>query len=121
MTEMETVAKELAELFGVLGNPHRVRILEALRDGEVDVNGIQQAVGISHSGVSQHLALLRAHRLVSERRDGRHVYYHLAQPALAEWIRSGLDFIGRDPRQGEELRSAVRHARATWNRTDDQV
>lgn len=110
-----TVSKELAALFGVLGNPHRVRLVEELRDAEVDVNGLQRALGISHSSVSQHLAVLRAHRVVTERREGRHVYYRLTQTALADWVRTGLDFIERDLDQEHEIRSAVEQVRVIWS------
>lgn len=110
-----TVSKELSALFGVLANPHRVRLVEELREGEVDVNGLQKALGISHSSVSQHLAVLRAHRIVIERREGRHVFYRLTDPSLAEWVRAGLDFIERDLIQGHEIRVAVEQARVIWS------
>ncbi|MEP7367288.1 MAG: metalloregulator ArsR/SmtB family transcription factor [Acidobacteriota bacterium] len=109
-----TVSKELAALFGVLGNPHRVRLVEELRSGELDVNGLQQALGISHSSVSQHLAVLRAHRVVTERREGRHVFYRLTNAELAGWVRKGLDFIERDLNQEHEIRSAVEQVRMIW-------
>ena len=80
------VTKELAELLGVLSHPHRIRIVEELRDGERDVNSLKVALGINHSGVSQHLMVLRASRLVSERREGRHVFYQLRQPDMAGWL-----------------------------------
>jgi DNA-binding transcriptional ArsR family regulator len=109
-----TASRELADLFGALSSPHRVRILEELRQGEVDVNGLQIALGISHSAVSQHLAVLRAHRLVAERRDGRRVYYHLTQPAMADWILQGLDFIEADLSEHAAIREAVEEARRLW-------
>src|SRR5690349_16992863 len=74
------VTRELAELLAALGHPHRIRIIEELRDGECDVKTLQDSLGISHSGVSQHLMVLRAHRVVCERRQGRHVFYRLRQP-----------------------------------------
>jgi len=114
MPARATVSKELADLFSVLSNPHRVRIVEELRGGEVDVNGLQIAVGISHSGVSQHLSVLRAHRLVAERRDGRRVFYHLPQPELAEWVLAGLNFVEGEIAHTDEIRSAVEQARQLW-------
>ncbi len=109
-----TVSKALADLFGVLSNSHRVRIVEELRSGEVDVNGLQEVMGISHSAVSQHLAVLRAHRLVLERRDGRHVFYRLPQPSLAEWVLHGLRFIEGEIAHSNEIRTAVEAARQIW-------
>ena len=43
--------------------------------------------------VSQHLGLLRLHRMVEERREGRHHFYHLVQPQFAGWIIEGLNYI----------------------------
>lgn len=44
------VTKELADLLGVLAHPHRIRIIEELRASERDVNSLQEALAISHSG-----------------------------------------------------------------------
>lgn len=89
-----TVAtRELAELLGVLSHPCRVQIVEQLQDTERNVNSLQELLGISHSGVSQHLALLRTRKLIKERRSGRHVYYRLVDPSLAEWLKHGAAFL----------------------------
>ena len=108
------VSKELADMFAALAHPDRIRLIEELRRGEVDVNGLQQAVGISHSRVSQQLAVLRAHRLVAERRDGRHVFYHLSRPGLAEWLLKGANFLRSDITEAEELRSALEQVNQLW-------
>jgi DNA-binding transcriptional ArsR family regulator len=114
MPERLIVAKELAGLLGVLSHPHRIRIVAELREGEMDVNSLQKELGISHSGVSQHLSLLRAHRLVEERREGRHVFYHLRQPELAEWLFAGLAFFEGEWALSDQLRTAVEHVRTVW-------
>ena len=50
-----TASKKLAELFGLLSNPNRVRLIAELSSrGELDVNSLEQELGISHSAVSQH-------------------------------------------------------------------
>ena len=113
------VSKGLAELFGVLAHPDRIRLLEELRKGEVDVNGLTQALGVSHSRVSQQLAVLRAHRLVVERRDGRHVFYHLSNPRIAEWLWAGADFLRADISAAEELRSALDQVHEVWGPTGE--
>lgn len=87
------VAKELSELFKVVSHPDRIRIIEELGAGERGVNELAQALELSGSRVSQHLSLMRAHRFVEERRDGRKHFYHLTQPDIAEWIVQGMDFI----------------------------
>jgi len=108
------VSKELANLLGVLSHPQRIRIVEEVRNRELDVNSLQEILGISHSGVSQHLALLRAHRIVAERRDGRHVYYRLRQPELAAWLIAGVGFISGSPGDYEEFQSAVERVKSLW-------
>ncbi len=113
MPHRALVAKELAEFLGVLSHPHRIRIIEELRAGERDVNTLQEALGIRHSGVSQHLMLLRANRLVSERRQGRHVFYHLRQPEIASWLLEATRFLELGAAV-EELREAIDKTRQDW-------
>ena len=111
------VAKELASIFGILSHPDRVRIIAELGGGERDVNSLQAALGVSHSRVSQHLAGLRAHRVVAERRDGRRVFYHLVQPGLAAWLLDGLKFVEGEIQMSEQIRQAVEQVRTMWTET----
>lgn len=110
-----TASKKLAELFGLLSNPNRVRLVEELSHrGEMDVSSLETELGISHSAVSQHLSLLRAHRIVSERRDGRHVYYRLTQYKLAEWVLSGIGFLQKEFDQEVPVMDELEQARQYW-------
>jgi ArsR family transcriptional regulator, lead/cadmium/zinc/bismuth-responsive transcriptional repressor len=72
----ETVAA-LAETFRVLGDPTRVRILDALSHGELCVGDLACLLGHTESAVSHQLRLLRGMRLVRARRAGRLVFYRL--------------------------------------------
>lgn len=114
MPHRALVAKELADFLGVLSHPHRIRIIEELRDGEHDVNSLQAALGISHSGVSQHLMVLRAQRLVSERRQGRRVFYQLRQPEMARWLMEATRFLEQGTAAADELRKAIGKTRKQW-------
>lgn len=109
------VTKELAELFAVLSHHQRIRIVEELHVGEKDVSSLATILQISASGVSQHLSVLRAHRLISERKQGRNVFYHLRQNGLAAWAMHGLQFVGPHLPDVEEFQSAVHKARADWS------
>lgn len=74
----EGVASDLAELFRLLGDPTRVRILYALlAAGELCVCDLAEVVGTADTKVSQALRLLRGAGAVRNRRDGRNVYYRL--------------------------------------------
>lgn len=108
------VAKGLGELLGVLSHPHRIRIIEELRNAELDVNSLQKALEISHSGVSQHLMVLRSHRLVFERREGRRVFYRLSQPDIAAWLMDATRFLERETAAAVELREAIHKSRQGW-------
>ncbi|MBI1345584.1 metalloregulator ArsR/SmtB family transcription factor [bacterium] len=114
MPHRTLVTKELAEFFGVLSHPHRIRIVEELRDGEHDVNSLRVLLGITHSGVSQHLMVLRANRLVSERRQGRRVFYHLRQPEIAKWLLEATHFLERGSAEAADLRKAIVKTRKEW-------
>src|SRR5215207_404277 len=70
---------ELAvEIFTMLADATRVRIVLALRDGELSVNTLADVVGKSPAAVSQHLAKLRLARMVATRHEGNRVFYRLA-------------------------------------------
>lgn len=67
----------VAGIFGLLADPTRVRILDALTHGERCVCDLATLVGISESAMSHQLRLLRTARLVRARREGRHAFYVL--------------------------------------------
>jgi DNA-binding transcriptional ArsR family regulator len=78
----------MADLFGVLSDPSRLRILMCLqRRNEVCVNDISADTHISDSAVSHALRLLRAHGIVRARREGRQIFYALVD----EHVRLLLD------------------------------
>lgn len=114
MPESIFVCHELAKLLGVLSHPDRIRIVGELRNGERDVNTLRDVLGVTQARVSQQLALMRSHRVVRIRRQGRHVYYRLSQPAIAEWLVEGLRFLEGESGADEQLQSALGEAKATW-------
>jgi DNA-binding transcriptional ArsR family regulator len=68
---------DTADVFGLLGDPRRLKLLVALLDGELCVCDLAAITGLSESATSHALRLLRAHRVVSVRRDGRNAFYRL--------------------------------------------
>jgi DNA-binding transcriptional ArsR family regulator len=113
MPERMAVAKELAEIFRVVAHPDRIRLIEELSAEEKDVNTLRDDLGLPGPRVSQHLGLLRVHRFVDERRDGRHHFYRLVQPELAAWLIDGLDFL--EGRTGRISKSTIDSAREQWS------
>ena len=85
--------ESLADTIRVLGDPTRVRILDALSGGELCVCDIASLVGISESAVSHQLRLLRGMRLVRPRREGRQVFYALDDDHIIELLRQALTHV----------------------------
>ena len=112
MPERKVVAKELAEIFKVMAHPDRIRLIEELAGEEKDVKTLLNDLELPGPRVSQHLGLLRAHRIVEERRAGRHHVYRLIKPNLAHWIINGLDFI--EGRLETVNKSTIANARESW-------
>jgi DNA-binding transcriptional ArsR family regulator len=83
----------LADTFRVLGDPTRVRILDALATGELCVCDIASLVGISESAVSHQLRVLRGMRLVRPRRAGRLVYYAVDDHHILELLRQAMTHV----------------------------
>ncbi|MEV0994307.1 metalloregulator ArsR/SmtB family transcription factor [Nonomuraea sp. NPDC050202] len=71
---------DTADVFGLLSDPNRLRLLVALLDGELCVCDLAAVTGQSESAASHALRLLRAHRIVAARRAGRMAYYRLEDP-----------------------------------------
>jgi DNA-binding transcriptional ArsR family regulator len=72
---MSEVSQFKAEFFKALANPIRIRILDALREGEVGVNELCTRLGVRQSNLSQQLSVLRARNLVEGRKAANNVYY----------------------------------------------
>ena len=83
----------LADTFRVLGDPTRVRILDALSTGELCVCDIATLVELSESAVSHQLRLLRGMRLVRTRRSGRLVFYALDDQHIIELFQQALTHV----------------------------
>jgi DNA-binding transcriptional ArsR family regulator len=113
MPERQLIAKELADIFKVVAHPDRIRIIEELRIQEKDVNTLVETLELPGPRVSQHLSLMRAHRIVEERRDGRRHFYSLIQPEIANWIIEGLNFV--EGRMTGVSKSAIKSARQLWS------
>ena len=92
LDEASTTA--LAETFKVLGDPTRVRILDALAHAEVPVCDLAELLDLTQSAVSHQLRLLRGLRLVKFRREGRLAYYSLDDHHVSALLELGLEHVG---------------------------
>ncbi len=81
-------AQQMAEVFGVLADTNRLRLLSVLVNQELCVCDLAALTKMTESAVSHQLRLLKAMRLVSYRREGRNVYYSLADSHIINLYRS---------------------------------
>jgi DNA-binding transcriptional ArsR family regulator len=89
----ERQAAELADTFAVLGDPTRVRLVDALSHRELCVSDLADVVGLTESAVSHQLRLLRSLRIVRARRAGRLVYYQLDDAHIRTLLDQGRRHI----------------------------
>jgi len=75
-----------AQLLKALANEARLKIVDRLAKGECSVGELIEVIGLDPSTVSKHLALLRAHGIVRDRRDGNVVYYKLLTPCVLNFF-----------------------------------
>lgn len=85
---------DLAALFDALADPTRAKIVHTLLRQELCSCDLAAVVGISRSGASQHLRILRNLRLVKSRRAGKLVYYSLDDAHIALLVQVGLTHLG---------------------------
>lgn len=85
--------QDLAELFKVFGDPTRVRILWALEHAELCVCDIAIILDMTQSAISHQLRTLKQAKLVKSRREGRVVYYSLADDHIHQIFAQGLEHV----------------------------
>lgn len=84
---------ELAELFKVFGDSTRIRILFVLFEAEVCVCDLATALNMTQSAISHQLAILKKSKLVKSRREGKSVFYSLADSHVRTIISQGMEHV----------------------------
>ena len=92
----ETELYDLAELFKVFGDSTRIRILFVLFEAEVCVCDIAEALGMTQSAISHQLRILKQSKLVKNRREGKSVFYSLADGHVRTIIAQGREHLEED-------------------------
>lgn len=97
-----TYVEVAVEVFRLLADATRIRIVLALREGELSVNSLAEAVDRTPAAVSQHLAKLRWGKIVRVRQDGNRMFYRLtdehATRLVVEAIRQAEHSVDESPR-----------------------
>lgn len=113
MPSRKIVAKELGSLLQVMSHPDRILLVQLLSNGQAySVSEIARHLDVSATRVSQHLSLLRAYKVVDERRDGRQRMYSLDKPTMPDWLIDGIEFVA--DRIGQVSEDAATEVRSLW-------
>lgn len=103
MSWSDVYVEQMAIRFKALGEPARLRIIEALRKtGDQPVNELASITGLSQANLSKHLQLLHGAGLVRRRREGLYVYYSLADNEIASLCDLMCGRVDRDAMMGRE-------------------
>ena len=93
MTDKQESLLKLAELFKILGDPTRLKIVELLLENEMCVNHIAETMGMGQSAISHQLRVLRQARLVTYRKEGKTAYYSLNDDHVEGLVRMGMEHV----------------------------
>lgn len=89
----EEIVQDLADFYKVFGDVTRIKILCALFQAESCVCGLAEAIGMTQSAVSHQLRTLKQMKLVKNRKEGKTVYYSLADEHIQRILNQGLEHI----------------------------
>ena len=93
--ELDPVFSTVAGYFAILAEPARLKIMHALCAGERTVGRIVADTGISQTNVSRHLGLMHRQGAVARRRDGKQIYYRVADETMPELCRAVCNRMAR--------------------------
>ena len=80
----EALVERIAQRFRVIGEPMRIRLLDALRDGPLTINELTAALGATQQNVSKHVGVLAQAGIVGREKDGNHVRCFIADESVFE-------------------------------------
>lgn len=89
---MKDLAKERADIFRIFSNDKRILIFWLLSESELPVNDIAEKVGTSIQNTSQHLRLMKDKDIVESRRDGKEIYYRIADNDISLFCKQIVSF-----------------------------
>ena len=112
----EEQINSVSNLFSILSNSGRIKILWILKKKKsLNVHEIQKELKINQSNVSQHLALLKLHKLVTEERKGKEIYYRLtASKQISKVLASAVHLIAYQLAANSEILSTYAEISSFW-------
>ena len=93
MSDKQESLLKLAELFKILGDPTRLKIVELFLESEMCVNHIAETMEMGQSAISHQLRVLRQARRVTYRKEGKTAYYSLNDDHVEGLVRMGMEHV----------------------------
>ncbi len=103
----DRVYKLHADVCRVLGSASRIRIIEALREGERSVGELSDTLGLRQANVSQHLAVMRSKGVLKTRKMGTSIYYSVSNPKIVQACDLMRQVLLEQLKENEKLVSLV--------------
>jgi len=95
-------AEVRADILKALAHPLRVLIVDTLTDGDQCVCELNKLAAIDQSNISRHLAMLKKAGIVSDRRDGMKVFYHLQTPCILKAFECAVEVVRAEAKRKEK-------------------
>jgi DNA-binding transcriptional ArsR family regulator len=97
-----------ADFFQALAHPTRIAIIEQLREGELSAGTLIERLGVEQANASQHLSVLRAKRILSNRKVGNQVFYSLRDPSLIQILDTMKQYFYTQLSEGQAMLEEIR-------------
>jgi DNA-binding transcriptional ArsR family regulator len=96
-----------ADIFQAMAHPTRIAILELLHDGELSAGALMAALGMEQANVSQHLAVLRAKQIVTNRKAGNQVFYSVRDKRIIQVLDEMRGYFYDNLKERQEMLHAM--------------
>jgi len=97
-----------ADVFQALAHPTRIAIIEELRNGELSAGSLMERLGIEQANASQHLAVLRAKRILTNRKAGNQVFYSVRDPLIIQVLDTMKQYFFAQLSEGQAMLDEIR-------------
>lgn len=104
----EALRQFKAEVFQALAHPTRIAIVEQLREGELSAGALMERLGLEQANASQHLAILRAKRILVNRKAGNQVFYSVRDPLISQVLVLMKQYFFRQLTEGQALLDEIK-------------
>jgi DNA-binding transcriptional ArsR family regulator len=113
--------RDLLRITKALADPNRIRVLLALRSGELCACQITELFGLAPSTMSKHLSVLYQAGLVESRKDGRWIYFQLPDGSATPAVKQALDWLTRAAEQEPRIQEDTRNLKKIMKMDPSQL